>query len=106
MGLRILACLVLVIAIKMNPNDFDDLLKIQRMMASKIVEESSVDSKIKLMDLLREMAGSKNKKIQVEEIIIESQTQGFSESETLRLLEELLKDGFISSPEDGFVKLS
>ena len=90
----------------MNPNDFDDLLKIQRMMASKIMEESSVDSKIAMMDLLREMAGSKNKRLQVEEIVVESRARGIGEAETIRGLEELLKDKFITSPEDGFVKLS
>ncbi|MFP4567993.1 MAG: hypothetical protein ACLFN8_03540 [Candidatus Woesearchaeota archaeon] len=89
----------------MNPNDFDDLLRIQRMMASKIMNESTVDSKIKLMELLREMTGSKNKRLQVEEVIIEAQANGFSENETLRILEELLKDKFINSPEDGYIKI-
>lgn len=89
----------------MKPNDFDDLLKIQRMMASKIMEESSVDSKIKLMDLLRELTGPKNKKLQTEEVLIEAQMRGFGENETLRLLEELLKDGFIKSPSEGFITL-
>lgn len=89
----------------MKPNDFDDLLKIQRMMASKIMEESSVDSKIKLMDLLRELTGPKNKKLQTEEVLIEAQMRGFGENETLRLLEELLKDGFIKSPSEGFIIL-
>ena len=89
----------------MNPNDFDDLLRIQRMMASKIMEESNVDSKIRIMNLLRDMSGSKNKKIQVEEIIIEAQSEGYNENETLRILEELVKDKFITIPEEGFVKL-
>lgn len=89
----------------MNPNDFDDLLRIQRMMASKIMEETTVDSKITMMTLLREMAGTKNKKLQVEEIIIEANLMGFSENQTISLLEDLLRDKFIVSPEDGFVKL-
>ena len=89
----------------MNPNDFDDLLIIQRMMASKIMEESTVDSKIKMINLLREMAGSKNKKLQVEEIIIETGLEGISENETIRILEELIRDKFIMSPEEGFVKI-
>lgn len=90
----------------MKPNDFDDLLKIQRMMASKIMEESTVDSKIKLMDLLRELSGPKNKKLQTEEVLIEAQMNGFGENETLRILEELLKDRFIKSPEEGFIILT
>jgi DNA replicative helicase MCM subunit Mcm2 (Cdc46/Mcm family) len=90
----------------MNPNDFDDLLRIQRMMASKIMEESNVDSKIKIMNILRDMSGAKNKKIQVEEVIIETQSQGYSENETIRILEELIKDKFIIIPEEGFVKLT
>lgn len=89
----------------MNPNDFDDLLRIQRMMASKLMEETTVDSKIKLMNILREMAGASGKRLQVEEIIIEANTQEFTETETIRILEDLLKDKYIESPEDGFVKI-
>lgn len=90
----------------MNPNDFNDLLRIQRMMASKLMEETTVDSKIKIIDLLREMAGANNKRLQVEAVIIEANAEGFSESETIRILEDLLKDKFIESPEDGFIKIT
>lgn len=90
----------------MNPNDFDDLLRIQRMMASKLMEENTVDSKIKMIGLIRELSGSKNKKLQVEAVLIEAQASGFSESEAIRVLEELLKDKFIVSPEDGFILIA
>lgn len=89
----------------MKPNDFNDLLKIQRMMASKIMEETTVDSKIKLMDIIREMAGTKNKKLQVEEVIIEANIHGFQENETLQILEQLLTDKYITMPEEGYIKI-
>ena len=88
----------------MNQKDFEEILKIQRMMASKIMEESTTDSKIKMLGLIRNLATNKNKKIHVEEIIHESKYEGYSEDETIRLLEELIRDKTLIIPEEGFVK--
>ena len=88
----------------MNQKDFEEILKIQRMMASKIMEESTTDSKIKMLELIRNLATNKNKKIHVEEIIHESNYEGFSEDETIKLIEELIKDKTLIIPEEGFVK--
>ncbi|PIN81694.1 hypothetical protein COV13_00450 [Candidatus Woesearchaeota archaeon CG10_big_fil_rev_8_21_14_0_10_32_9] len=89
----------------MNPNDFEELLKVQRMMASKLAEERSFDVKIKLLGILESLTTSKKRRIQVEHIIIEAEVEGLSESETLRLLDDLKKDNLISEPEEGFIKV-
>ncbi len=88
----------------MDNNDFNDLLRIQRMMASRIIEESSVDDKIKLLDLVNKLVTDRNRKVQKETILLEAQMEGFSENETLRLLEELIVDNLLIEPEMGYVK--
>jgi hypothetical protein len=89
----------------MNPNDFEELLKTQRMMASKILEENSFDAKIKLLEIIRNMTTSKNKKIHTEAVIYEAQIEGLSEGDILGFLEELKSDNLIMEPEEGFVRL-
>lgn len=88
----------------MDQNDFNDLLKIQRMMASRIIQETTVDNKIKLLDLINKLVTDRNKKVQTETIIYEAKMEGFSEDETLRLIDELISDNLIAQPEPGYVK--
>ena len=85
-------------------DNFDELMNLQRQMASRIVQESDDDLKLKLMDIVNEFAGTANKKVQVEQIIVEAGVQGVEEDDTLRVLEELVDIGFLVRPEDGFVK--
>lgn len=88
----------------MDPNDFNDLLRIQRMMASRIIQEASVDNKIKLLDLINKLVTDRNRKVQTETLIIEAQAEGFTETETLRLIDELIEDHLITEPEPGYLK--
>jgi len=88
----------------MDQNEFNELLKIQRMMASRIIQETTVDNKIKLLDLINKLVSDHNRKVQKETIIIEAKYEGFSEEETLRLIEELINDNLILEPEIGYVK--
>jgi DNA replicative helicase MCM subunit Mcm2 (Cdc46/Mcm family) len=90
----------------MNPSDFEELLRTQRMMASKILEENSFDAKIKLLEIIRNMTTSKNKKIHTEAVIYEAQVEGLSEGDILGFLEELKSDNLIVEPEEGFIKLT
>lgn len=88
----------------MDQNDFNDLLRIQRMMASRIIQETSVDNKIKLLDLINKLVTDRNKKVQKEIVIVEAQMEGFTEDETLRLIDELIGDHLIIESEPGYIK--
>jgi DNA replicative helicase MCM subunit Mcm2 (Cdc46/Mcm family) len=87
-----------------HPDDFNDLLRIQRMMASTIIQESSVDSKIKLLDLINKLVTDRNRKVQTETVLIEAENEGFSEAEVLHLIDELIEDNLIIQPEVGYLK--
>lgn len=85
-------------------DNFDELLKIQRQMAGMIVQESDTDRKLNVMDIVNELTTMKNKKIQVEQVLIEAQQQGIQEEDALRTIDELLDLGLIAQPEVGFLQ--
>lgn len=88
----------------MNEEEFQELLRQQRMLAQNIVQESSTDSKIKLLDIINDMITPRNKKIQIENIILEAMNQGFTEQEALTLLDELKKDHVLYETSPGFIQ--
>ncbi|MBN1645850.1 hypothetical protein JW868_02305 [Candidatus Woesearchaeota archaeon] len=88
----------------MDQKDFDDLLRIQRMMASRIVQESSVNNKIKLLDIINNMVTDKNKKVQIENVIIEAMNEGMTERETTDLIDQLKKDHLVYETSPGFLQ--
>lgn len=88
----------------MNEEDFQALLKQQRMLAASIVQESGTDSKIRLLDIINELVTPKNRKIQMESVIIEAVNQGFTERETFDMIDELKKDHLVYETEPGFLQ--
>ena len=84
--------------------NFDELMELQRQMAGRIVQESNDDLKLKMMDIVNDLAGNSNKKVHVESIIVEAGIQGIQEESCVRVLDDLVDIGFLTRPEDGFVK--
>ncbi|MCF7866043.1 hypothetical protein K9L67_01745 [Candidatus Woesearchaeota archaeon] len=90
----------------MDPTSFDEIMRVQRMMASRVMNESSMDSKIKLLGVLRDLSTGPNAKIMREHIIYESQMEGIMESEVMRLLEELKNDDMVQETPEGDIILT
>ncbi|MFT4282929.1 MAG: hypothetical protein ACMXX6_00710 [Candidatus Woesearchaeota archaeon] len=84
--------------------DFDELMKIQRMAASRLQKETKLDSKFKLFEIIQSISQTKN--IHIEQIIIEAKENGFLEDETLNIIDDLINDGYLERPQEGFVKVS
>ena len=79
----------------MDEVEFDEIMRIQRTMASRVFEEQQTDNKIKLMGIINELTGSKNKNLQKEGIIIESINQGLTEVQVENILIDLERDRFV-----------
>ncbi len=90
----------------MKEDEFEELMDVQRNMASRLQEENKTDNKIKLIDIIRGLVPDPKEKAQTEEIIVEAKVQGLSESEVEELLSELEDDGFIEEVEPGYVRMS
>ena len=90
----------------MDDFDFDRLMEIQRMTASRIRQESEVDNKIKILDIINDLTTTKGKKVQVEGLIIEAGIEGLAESEVITTIDALKSDGLIKEPESGYIQLT
>jgi len=87
----------------MEDSEFDELMRIQRFMASRVAQESEMDAKIKLLELINQMQTDKKGRISKEKLLVEAEMNGLSENEVLRLLEELKRDHFIVE-EEGYLR--
>lgn len=88
----------------MDSEEFDELMKIQKRAASRIIQETNEDEKITLMTIINELSVSK-KRLPVESVILEAEQQGVSESTTISLLDQLKRDRIIKEKE-GFIQFS
>ena len=76
------------------------------MVAMRIVQETSVDNKIKLLDIINGLVTDKNKKIQIEQVVIEAVNEGFTEHEVYDLIDQLKQDHLIYETAPGFLQRS
>jgi DNA replicative helicase MCM subunit Mcm2 (Cdc46/Mcm family) len=89
----------------MDEADFEDLMRIQRMMASRLAQETEQDNQIKVLDVINSMLTGKKKKVATEEVIIECVAQGMTEGEVTATISRLKTDRLITEPEPGFLTL-
>ena len=87
----------------LDEKEFDDVMRLQRQLSSSVIDEFELDSKIKVLTLIDEVAGTK-KKIQTEKLLIEAENQGMSEFEVTSTIEKLKKDNLIFEPQPGYLQ--
>ena len=90
----------------MDPDEFEELMRIQRMTLRSVTNESETDNKIKLMNIINNMITNKRKKIQKESILLEAQAEGMTETEIERIIGLLKDDHLITEPEPGYISLT
>lgn len=90
----------------MDETDFEDLMRIQRLMARRVANETETESKIKLMEIINDLVTDKNKKVQKEAVIVEATVRGMTEAEADRILASLKDDHIIEEPRPGFIKMA
>jgi hypothetical protein len=84
-------------------SNFEELLKIQRLAADRLMRETEVDSKIKFLDLIRSIG--KSRKVQTEQILVAAYDEGYSEQESLNLIDQLISDDYVFQPEPGYLQI-
>ena len=62
----------------LDETDFDDVIRLQKQLASSMLDDFELDSKIKVLTIIDEVAGGK-KKVQTEKVLVEAEHQGMSE---------------------------
>jgi len=84
--------------------EFDEIVRIQNLMASNIARENEVDRKLDIIEIINQLKGKK-KFVQVEEVIVEARYQNINENEVLKILDELEKDDVLIIV-DGRIKMN
>jgi hypothetical protein len=89
----------------MKPDDFNEMLRIQRMMSDRVMQEQRTDHKITVLNALQEL-GASTKPVQAEALFLEIQNRGVSAEEAQNLLEELQTDHLVKRARPGYVQLT
>lgn len=77
-------------------SEFNNLLDIQRNMASRLSHEMHMNQTVELMSLIQQLVTDPLGRIQKELVIVEAMQHGMSESEVLELLKELVRDRMVT----------
>lgn len=85
--------------------DFDDLMKVQRNMATRLRQEDEMDRKVQLLSLIQTLNPDKKGRILTESIVVEARNEGFSEPEVEALIDSLESDGYLQRVEMGIMML-
>jgi DNA replicative helicase MCM subunit Mcm2 (Cdc46/Mcm family) len=86
----------------LDDGEFDEVMRLQRQLASSMMDDFELDSKIKLLTILDEIGG--RKKIHTEKLIQEAEQQGMTEVEVSATIEKLKKDGLVQEPQPGYIQ--
>jgi hypothetical protein len=89
----------------MQPDEFDELMRVQRFTASRLRQENEMDRKVKLMALIQGLVPDRRGRILTEHIAVESRNEGFPDDELDRLLDALEEDGYLKRVDQGIMML-
>jgi hypothetical protein len=87
----------------MADNDFDEILRIQRMLNDSARRELQDDRLTSLMALVNSLIPEK-KTVQIEQIFYVAETKGYSEDEIKSVIIGYIKDKMLFQPEVGYIR--
>ena len=83
---------------------FDNLMDIQRNIASRLETDSKMDRSIVLLGIIQEMVADGSGRVPKEQVLFEAKQRGMLRAEAEVLLRDLIKDKSISE-EEGYIIL-
>jgi len=89
----------------MREEEFDELMRVQRSMASMLRRENDIDRKVKLMSIIQGLNPDKKGRILTAQIAHEAENEGFSEEELDGLIDGLEEDGYLKKVDHGIMIL-
>ena len=92
-------------AVKMKPDEFEELMRIQRSMATRLRTESDMNRKVDLLSLIQGMNPDKRGRILTEQIIVEAAGIGLTADDVQALIDDLETDGYLERVEQGIMML-
>ncbi len=79
----------------MREEDFQEIMRVQQMMSRRLMQEQQDNRKIDIINIVNELTDGGKKRTQVEAVIIEARANDITESQVIKLLDELVTDHVI-----------
>jgi DNA replicative helicase MCM subunit Mcm2 (Cdc46/Mcm family) len=87
----------------LDGTEFDEVMRLQRQMATSMINDFELDSKIKVLTIFEEVSGKK-KIAQTEKLLVEAEHQGMTEVEITATIEKLKGDRILFEPKPGYLQ--
>lgn len=84
--------------------EFDNLMEYQKMLRNRLRTEQQTDKKIELLSIINQLTSGPRNMVQIEQVLIEASSQGFSNDETRDLIDKLIEENIIYESSSGFIK--
>jgi hypothetical protein len=81
----------------LDGSEFDDVMRLQKQLASSMLDDFELDSKIKVLTIFDELVGNKK-------LLIEAEHHGMGEFEITSVIEKLKRDGLLFEPQPGYLQ--
>lgn len=79
----------------MSRENFDEIMNLQRQLASRVVQENEMDLQLKMLDIFNSLVTDRNKQVTAAQILTEAEFQGIPEDQGARLLKSLEDLGYV-----------
>ena len=84
--------------------EFDNLMEYQKMIRKNLRTEQTTDRKIDLLSIINQLTSGPKNIVQVEQIIIEATSRGFTAEETRNIVDILIEENIIFESSPGLIK--
>ena len=85
-------------------NDFDNLMEYQKMVKNRLRNEQQTDKKIELLSLINQLTSGPKNMVQVEQVLVEAKSRGYTNEEIHDLIDKLIEENIIYESSPGFIK--
>ncbi len=79
----------------MSRESFDEIMDLQRKLASRVVQENEMDLQLKLLDIMNSVVKDKNKQVSAAQILTVAHLEGIDEDQASRILRTLEDMGYV-----------
>ena len=84
--------------------DIEDIMNLQRKLASRVVQEQEMELQMKVLEIIQSLVPNANKQIQKAKILTVAEMEGVSADDTARILKTLEMMGYIKEVTPGYFK--
>lgn len=84
--------------------EFNNLMEYQKMIRKNLRTEQNTDRKIDLLSIINQLTSGPKNIVQVEQIILEANSRGFTADETRAIIDNLIEENIIFESSPGLIK--